>query len=132
MRYELYLQLLKFVLSLKDSANFLFSRFPNSKKPEEAVGKNLVDTIGDQSPKTSSRIVHDSTKSEPEKVRVTTFKTLNAVILLGTGNHPPPGQSSVTKHATNEKTLQVGQLHNVAIVNSSHFSACRTITFVSL
>ena len=91
--------------------------------------KNLVDTIGDQSPKTSSRIVPDSTKSEPEKIRITTFNTLNAVILPGTGNHPHPGQSSVTKHATTEKTLQVGQLYIVAVVYSSHFSACRTITF---
>jgi len=58
----------------------IISRFPNSKKPEEASGKNLVTTKeeGSSSPLNSntkvadgsSRIVHDSAKTEPTKVSV--------------------------------------------------------------
>jgi len=58
----------------------IISRFPNSSNPKEAHGKNLVSKKDDPSPsssaspfsalRTSSRIIQDSTKSEPEKVRV--------------------------------------------------------------
>jgi len=54
----------------------IISRFPNSKKPEEASGKNLV-TAKEEGSTTptcklaeSSRIVHDSAKTEPTKVSV--------------------------------------------------------------
>jgi len=54
----------------------IISRFPNSKKPEEASGKNLVTAKEEGSTATpcklaeSSRIVHDSAKTEPTKVSV--------------------------------------------------------------
>lgn len=44
----------------------IISRFPNSKKPEEASGKNLVS--GPKTEKNSGRIVHDNTKTEPTKI----------------------------------------------------------------
>ena len=51
----------------------IISRFPNSSKPEEAAGKNLV-AIKDEDVKvnenSSQRIVHDSSKTEPTKVNV--------------------------------------------------------------
>lgn len=51
----------------------IISRFPNSSKPEEAAGKNLV-AIKDEAAKavesSSQRIIHDSSKSEPSKVNV--------------------------------------------------------------
>ena len=49
----------------------IISRFPNSSKPEEASGKNLVVAKDDPENKSSeglSRIVHDSHKSKPTKV----------------------------------------------------------------
>jgi len=52
----------------------IISRFPNSKKPEEASGKNLVTTKEEAASTTtkladgSTRIVHDSAKTEPTKV----------------------------------------------------------------
>ena len=100
------------IYNQKIIANFgTFYRFPNSKKPEEAAGKNLVDSLGEQSPKTSSRIVHDSTKSEPEKVQVKTFNSLSAVILPGSSTSSQQQPTSNTKPAakppTNDKTLQV-------------------------
>jgi len=45
----------------------IISRFPNSSKPEEATGKNLV-TGSKSDIKSSGRIVHDNTKSEPTKI----------------------------------------------------------------
>ena len=50
----------------------IISRFPNSKKSEEASGKNLVkaETITKDT-NASSRIVHDSSKTEPTKINVT-------------------------------------------------------------
>lgn len=45
----------------------IISRFPNSSKPEEASGKNLV-TGSKTDVKSSGRIVHDNTKSEPTKI----------------------------------------------------------------
>jgi len=52
----------------------IISRFPNSSKPEEASGKNLVvakeETVNNSSDGTS-RIVHDSSKTEPTKINVT-------------------------------------------------------------
>jgi len=50
----------------------IISRFPNSKKSEEASGKNLVkaETITKET-NASSRIVHDSSKTEPTKINVT-------------------------------------------------------------
>ena len=51
----------------------IISRFPNSSKPEEAAGKNLV-AIKDEAAKvnenSSQRIIHDSSKTEPTKVNV--------------------------------------------------------------
>jgi len=53
----------------------IISRFPNSNKPEEASGKNLVTDKEDdnlvEGKGTSSRIVHDSDRSAPSKVNVT-------------------------------------------------------------
>jgi len=43
----------------------IISRFPNSKKPEEASGKNLVTGKEEQC---GGRIVHDNIKTEPTKV----------------------------------------------------------------
>merc|ERR1712013_947055 len=43
----------------------IISRFPNSKKPEEASGKNLVTGKEEQ---LGGRIVHDNIKTEPTKV----------------------------------------------------------------
>merc|ERR1711936_27568 len=43
----------------------IISRFPNSKKPEEASGKNLVTGKEEVS---GGRIVHDNIKTEPTKV----------------------------------------------------------------
>jgi hypothetical protein len=58
-------------------------RFPNSKKPEEAEGKNLVsqnsEEVTSDSPtsmRSSSRIIHDSTKIEPQKVKVSPAPSL--------------------------------------------------------
>jgi len=52
----------------------IISRFPNSSKPEEASGKNLVvakeESVNNSSDGTS-RIVHDSSKTEPTKINVT-------------------------------------------------------------
>ena len=51
----------------------IISRFPNSSKPEEAAGKNLV-AIKDEAAKinetSSQRIIHDSSKTEPTKINV--------------------------------------------------------------
>jgi len=44
----------------------IISRFPNSKKPEEASGKNLVTSKPEEQP--GGRIVHDNIKTEPTKV----------------------------------------------------------------
>jgi len=47
----------------------IISRFPNSSKPEEATGKNLVTgSKSDVKSTGSGRIVHDNTKSEPTKI----------------------------------------------------------------
>ena len=51
----------------------IISRFPNSSKPEEASGKNLVVAKDESENKASdgtSRIVHDSSKTEPTKINV--------------------------------------------------------------
>jgi len=54
----------------------IISRFPNSKKSEEKMGKNLVKQQLEEKAaektvdKSSTRIVHDSMKTEPQKVRV--------------------------------------------------------------
>lgn len=51
----------------------IISRFPNSSKPEEAAGKNLVAVKDDavkSAESSSQRIVHDSSKTEPTKVNV--------------------------------------------------------------
>ena len=62
-------------------------RFPNSKKPEEAQGKNLVSQSGEEpadmspgSARSSSRIIHDSTKTEPQKVKVSPLPSLQPAI----------------------------------------------------
>lgn len=81
----------------------IISRFPNSKKPEEAEGKNLVShggssdepmaAEGSSSPasgRSSSRIVHDSTKTEPQKVKVSPVPT----------SHLPPVQTLQPKTVT--------------------------------
>jgi hypothetical protein len=44
----------------------IISRFPNSKKPEEASGKNLV--AGKPEELSGGRIVHDNIKTEPTKM----------------------------------------------------------------
>ena len=44
----------------------IISRFPNSKRPEEASGKNLVASKPEE--QSGGRIVHDNVKTEPTKV----------------------------------------------------------------
>jgi len=79
----------------------IISRFPNSKNPREAEGKNLVSaTSGSSSPATCNRVVHDSSKDAPEKVRVS---TINAKILPGT-NTPKHKHTSQNNLQVNEVT----------------------------
>lgn len=57
----------------------IISRFPNSKKPEEASGKNLVATkVEEQS---SGRIVHDNIKTEPTKICLSKSDTANKALV---------------------------------------------------
>ena len=126
----MFIQFLGYIIKPKLIANFVtFLRFPNSKKPEEAAGKNLVDSLGEQSPKTSSRIVHDSTKSEPEKVQVKTFNSLNAVILSGSSTssqqQPTFNIKPAAKPPTNDKTLQVYQSGINPYFSIKYFQALR-------
>ena len=81
----------------------IISRFPNSSKPEEAAGKNLV-AIKDEAEKanenSSQRIIHDSSKTEPTKVNV--VKPLREedkvvpAVAVSPGGSQPSGSSSKT------------------------------------
>jgi len=96
----------------------IISRFPNSKKPEEASGKNLVTSKEDGSTSTgtpnkvadgSSRIVHDSAKTEPTKVSVAKpmksedFPSVPAI----SATEPEATSSSST---TSESDIQVNEI----------------------
>jgi len=76
----------------------IISRFPNSKKPEEASGKNLVSGSKSEVDKnTSGRIVHDNTKTEPTKVTTSLPKPS-----IEDEETPPPRPELPAQHSVHE------------------------------
>jgi len=102
----------------------IISRFPNSKKPEEASGKNLVTSKEEGSTPTScklaesSRIVHDSAKTEPTKVSVAKPNrpddpTVPAVLKAApesVAEPEPSTSSSSSTSSTSEPDIQVNEV----------------------
>ena len=74
----------------------IISRFPNSKNSEEASGKNLVKSETENKDNdASSRIVHDSSKTEPTKINVTKpNKPETKVVSAPSISDPQPSTSS--------------------------------------
>jgi len=100
----------------------IISRFPNSKKPEEASGKNLVSAKEDGSADTptkvadgSSRIVHDSAKTEPTKVSVAKPNKpedlpASSAPVLSTPEPTSTTSSSNTTSSTSESDIQINEV----------------------
>ena len=95
------------------SSNIL-SRFPNSKKPEEASGKNLVTGKEEQS---GGRIVHDNIKTEPTKVVAVekpSGSRLPSKPILAT----PPQAAMVITSELDNPTIQVNEVSSSEAVDS--------------
>ena len=92
----------------------IISRFPNSKKSEEASGKNLVKTETiTKDTNTSSRVVHDSSKTEPTRINVTkSNKTETKSVPDPSISEPQPSTSSSVPPSSSETDpdIQVNEI----------------------
>jgi len=102
----------------------IISRFPNSSKPEEASGKNLVvakDESENNASDGTSRIIHDSSKTEPTKINVTKpnkpeVKEAKTVPVIPSSSsvdtHPSSSSSSVPSNASSktDPDIQVNEI----------------------
>jgi len=96
----------------------IISRFPNSKKPEEASGKNLVTTkeegivtTATKAADGSSRIVHDSAKTEPTKVSVAKPNKPEDLPAPATAAAPSESStSSSSSTSTTESDIQINEV----------------------
>ena len=118
----------------------IISRFPNSSKPEEASGKNLVkrDEGESNSSDGTSRIVHDSSKSEPTKINVNKpnkpeskeFKPVSQPSSSSVDSEPTSSSSSVPSSSTSKTDPDI-QVNEVSSSDSeSPSSEPRTKTVV--
>jgi len=80
----------------------IISRFPNSKKPEEASGKNLVTGKEEVS---GGRIVHDNIKTEPTKVTTEKPSVGKSKPIIAT-----PEASMVLGSESENSTIQVNEV----------------------
>jgi len=88
----------------------IISRFPNSKKPEEASGKNLVASkVEEQS---SGRIVHDNIKTEPTKICLSKPENTASKPIVSTPRSTPDivRSTSATVTTTADPKIQVNEV----------------------
>jgi len=81
----------------------IISRFPNSKKPEEASGKNLVASKMEEM--SGGRIVHDNIKTEPTKICLAKPETVSSCATNKLLVPPVSSSSGPVAHTTHSTLI---------------------------